>query len=225
MKKLIGIFKSEELALNTIESLKKAGYAPEEISVITKDEVKYDALKNRVDDEIIENPDGSSLAAGAATGGAIGGFGGLLLGLGALAIPGAGPIIAAGPIVGAITGALAGGAVGGVAGALIDAGVSEVEAREYEDHLNAGDILILVDEDDSRREAVYDSYYRNESLNREKFQREVTASDDVKRKDPLYPENKDHIVQEHTLDVEENNPYEAEKPYELDRNLRDTDQF
>ena len=45
MKKLIGIFKSEELALNTIESLKKAGYAPEEISVITKDEVKYDALK------------------------------------------------------------------------------------------------------------------------------------------------------------------------------------
>ncbi len=218
MKKLIGIFKSEELALNTIESLKKAGYAPEEISVITKDEVKYDALKNRVDDEIIENPDGSSLAAGAATGGAIGGFGGLLLGLGALAIPGAGPIIAAGPIVGAITGALAGGAVGGVAGALIDAGVSEVEAREYED-------LILVDEDDNRREAVYDSYYRNESLNREKFQREVTASDDVKRKDPLYPENKDHIVQEHTLDVVENNPYEAEKPYELDRNLRDTDQF
>ncbi len=225
MKKLIGIFKSEELALNTIESLKKAGFAPEEISVITKDEVKYDALKNRVDDEIIENPDGSNLAAGAATGGSIGGFGGLLLGLGALAIPGAGPIIAAGPIVGAITGALAGGAVGGVAGALIDAGVSEVEAKEYEDHLNAGDILILVDEDDNRREAVYDSYYRNESLNRDKFQREVTGSENPQVKDPLYPENKDHIVHEHTLDVEENNPYEAEKPYELDRNLRDIDQF
>lgn len=225
MKKLIGIFQSEELALNTIESLKNAGYTPEEISVLTKDEVKYEALSNRVDNEILEEIDGSGMAAGAATGGTIGGFGGLLLGLGALAIPGAGPIIAAGPIVGAITGALAGGAVGGVAGALVDAGVSEVEAKEYEEHLDAGAILILVDEDEARRDAVYDSYYNNESLNREKYQREITGYANRTDLDPLHRENKDHIVREHTTEMEEKDPYDAEKPYELDPNLTDKDQF
>src|SRR5690554_5990744 len=169
MKKLIGIFRSEELALNTIESLKNAGYAPEEISVITKDEVKYDALKNRVEDGIMENADGSTLAAGAVTGGAIGGLGGLLLGLGALAIPGAGPIIAAGPVAAAITGALTGGAVGGLSGALIDYGVPEVEAKEYVERIDAGDILVLVDDEENKRSQAYDHFYRNESLNRNTY--------------------------------------------------------
>lgn len=225
MKKLIGIFKSEELALRTIESLKKAGYTPEEISIITKDEVKYEALKNHVDDGMMKDDENSGLATGAAAGGAIGGFGGLLLGLGALAIPGAGPIIAAGPIVGAITGALAGGAVGGVAGALIDAGVPEVEAREYEEYLMAGDILILVDEDDQRRDAVYESYYKNESLNRDQFQREGNLHEEELIEAPLDSKRNDNVDSRHTMNPADNEPFETEKLYELDRKITDPDQF
>ena len=87
-------------------------------------------------------PEGA--ATGAATGGALGGTLGLLAGIGALAIPGVGPFIAAGPIVGALAGLGAGGAVGGFVGALVGMGIPEYEAKRYEGRVKEGGVLLSV---------------------------------------------------------------------------------
>ena len=85
----------------------------------------------------------------AGAGGAIGGTLGLLAGIGALAIPGLGVLIAAGPIVALLTGAAAGAAVGGVAGALVGMGIPEIEAKQYEGKIKSGNILLSVHVADS----------------------------------------------------------------------------
>jgi hypothetical protein len=82
--------------------------------------------------------------AGVATGGVLGGTLGLLAGIGALAIPGVGPLIAAGPLLAALSGAAAGAAVGGIAGGLIGLGIPEIEAKRYENRIAQGNILISV---------------------------------------------------------------------------------
>src|SRR4029453_16982386 len=92
-------------------------------------------------------PEGA--ATGAATGGAVGGTLGLLAGIGALAIPGLGPFIAAGPIMGALSGAAAGAAAGGLTGALVGLGIPEYEAKQYESKVKGGNILISVHTEDS----------------------------------------------------------------------------
>ena len=85
-----------------------------------------------------------STVTGAGTGGVVGGTLGLLAGIGAITIPGAGPLIAAGPIMAAFSGAFVGAAVGGLAGALIGLGVPEYEAKRYEGKIRRGNILISV---------------------------------------------------------------------------------
>jgi hypothetical protein len=87
-------------------------------------------------------PEGTTT--GVATGGVIGGTLGLLAGIGALAIPGVGPFIAAGPIMGALAGLGAGGAVGGFIGALVGMGMPEYEAKRYEGRVKEGGILLSV---------------------------------------------------------------------------------
>src|SRR6185436_9265429 len=87
-------------------------------------------------------PEGTTT--GVAAGGTIGGTLGLLAGIGALAIPGLGPLIAAGPIMGALAGLGVGGAVGGLIGALVGMGIPEYEAKRYEGHIKAGGILLSV---------------------------------------------------------------------------------
>ncbi len=97
-------------------------------------------------------PEGA--AAGAGTGGVLGGGLGLLAGIGALAIPGAGPFIAAGPIMAALSGAAIGATVGGIAGALIGLGIPEYEAKAYEGRIKGGNILIAAharDNDEAKR--------------------------------------------------------------------------
>jgi hypothetical protein len=94
-------------------------------------------------------PEGA--ATGAAAGGALGGTLGLLAGIGALAIPGLGPFIAAGPIVGALAGLGAGGAVGGFAGALVGLGIPEYEAKRYEGRVKEGGVLLSVHTGTSER--------------------------------------------------------------------------
>ena len=79
----------------------------------------------------------------------IGGAIGLLAGLGALAIPGVGPLIAAGPIMGALSGAAVGGATGGLIGALVGLGIPEYEAKQYEGKIRGGNILVSVHTEDS----------------------------------------------------------------------------
>ena len=188
MKRVVGIFKTEDQAIRAIEGLKRDGYREDEISVVTKDKGQHDRVtevagdvRDVRDGNVDRDGDaGSKAAGGAITGGTIGGIGGLLLGLGTFAIPGIGPIIAAGPIAAAIGGALAGGAVGGLLGALTDFGIPEEEAREYETRINAGEILVLVDTDDDRRDSVYGNFYENESVNRDKYDYNRPDSDSIR---------------------------------------------
>ncbi|WP_088007379.1 general stress protein [Indiicoccus explosivorum] len=140
---VVGYYETEQEAIRAIEDLKDQGYHPEQISVISKDEGESEYVADETDTQA-----GEGAAAGALAGGAIGGIGGVLAGLGALAIPGVGPVLAAGPIAAGLTGAAAGAGVGGLAGALIGMGVPEEEAHEYESHFNEGKILVLVEEGD-----------------------------------------------------------------------------
>lgn len=142
-KSVIGIVQSQERAELIVAELQRAGFSGSDISAL---------LPNRrgSQDFAHENntkaPEGA--IAGVGAGGAIGGTLGLLAGVGALAIPGVGPFIAAGPLMAALSGAAAGAAVGGIAGALIGLGVPEIEARKYETRVKGGSILLSVHVED-----------------------------------------------------------------------------
>src|SRR5262249_56040370 len=97
-------------------------------------------------------PEGATT--GAVAGGALGGVAGWLAGIGTLAIPGVGPLIAAGPILAALSGVAAGAAVGGVTGALVGYGIPEYEAKIYEGKVREGNILLSVHTDDGNERAA-----------------------------------------------------------------------
>lgn len=162
-KKIVGVFDTDREATAAIESLQKQGFRADEISVIAK---------NRDDQAAISEETGSKapegVATGAATGGVVGGVTGLLAGLGLLAIPGVGPILAAGPIAATLTGAAVGAGAGGLVGGLIGLGIPEDEANEYGGYVDNGKILVLVDEDDRNR-TVYDTFRSNRSLNASRY--------------------------------------------------------
>lgn len=145
MSRMVGSYDSENQAIKAIEDLQREGYRSEDISVISKDK---DETRHVTEETGTHAGEGA--ATGAVTGGALGGLGGVLAGIGALAIPGIGPIVAAGPIVAGLTGAAAGAGVGGLAGALIGAGIPEDEAKEYEGHFKEGRILVMVDDSNAR---------------------------------------------------------------------------
>jgi hypothetical protein len=133
------IAKSYSHAEQIVENLQSSGFAPAEISVLLPDtEGKHDMGMVKA----TKAPEGATT--GAATGGVTGGVIGLLAGIGALAIPGVGPLIAAGPIMAALSGAAVGAATGGVVGGLIGMGIPEFEAKRYEQKLIAGNFLIAV---------------------------------------------------------------------------------
>ncbi|MFD1030372.1 general stress protein [Metaplanococcus flavidus] len=142
MSRVVGSYRTEEQAIEAIEDLKKRGHRSEDISVLGKNEEKTKHVTEETDTHA-----GEGAATGALAGGALGGLGGVLAGIGALAIPGIGPIVAAGPIVAGLTGAAAGAGVGGLAGALIGMGIPEDEAKDYENRFNEGEILVLVEDD------------------------------------------------------------------------------
>ncbi|WP_068622361.1 general stress protein [Paenibacillus tuaregi] len=162
-KKIVGVFDTDREATAAIESLQAQGFRSDEISVVTK---------NRDDQTAISEETGSKapegVATGAATGGVVGGVAGLLAGLGLLAVPGVGPILAAGPIAATLTGAAVGAGAGGLVGGLIGLGIPEDEAKEYGDYVDNGKILVLVDEDDRGR-TVYDTFRTNRSLNASRY--------------------------------------------------------
>ncbi|AMQ07914.1 MULTISPECIES: general stress protein [Sporosarcina] len=142
---VVGYYDTETEAIAAIEDLKRQGYVSDDISVMSKHTANADVIAEETGTYAADGA-----ATGAATGGILGGLGGVLAGIGALAIPGIGPIIAAGPIVAGITGAAAGAGVGGLAGALIGMGIPEEEANRYNDYFNEGKILVLLDGDYSR---------------------------------------------------------------------------
>ena len=169
-KKVVGVFQSEQEAISAINSLKEQGYHSDDISVIAKE---------RNDRTLIENETGTKAGEGAATGiatgGIVGGVGGLLAGLGALAIPGIGPIVAAGPIAAAVGGAALGAGAGGLVGVLIGMGIPEEHAKEYENYVDQGDILVLVDDDPERRTRIYDTFRSNNTKNSDLYDQDLGA--------------------------------------------------
>src|ERR1051325_8712383 len=127
-----------------VDALLDQGFRSEDISVLLPDNI---GTKDFAHEKHTKAPEGT--AAGAGTGAVVGGTLGLLAGVGALAIPGLGPFIAAGPIMGALAGAGTGGVVGGIIGALIGMGIPEYEAKRYEGMIKEGKILLSVHADNS----------------------------------------------------------------------------
>jgi len=139
-----GIYKDRSQVEEAIDTLLRAGFRKEDISVLFPENK---GTKDFAHEKQTKAPEG--VTTGAAAGGAIGGTLGLLAGLGTLAIPGLGPFIAAGPIMGALAGLGAGGAVGGLVGALVGMGIPEYEAKRYEGRIREGGILLSVHCDNS----------------------------------------------------------------------------
>jgi hypothetical protein len=136
---VFGIYPSVDQAERAVDALVQAGFSNNDISVLLPD---TQSSKDFAHEKHTKAPEGTTT--GAAAGGAIGGTLGLLAGIGALAIPGLGPFIAAGPIMGALAGVGAGGAVGGLVGALVGMGIPEFEAKRYEGRVKQGGVLLSV---------------------------------------------------------------------------------
>jgi uncharacterized membrane protein len=148
-KAVFCIAKSEEQATRIVNSLKEAGFTNDDVSVLLPDRA---GSRDFAHEHNTKAPEGA--AAGAVAGGLTAGVLGWLVGIGTLAIPGVGPLIAAGPILAALSGAAAGGAVGTLAGALVGLGIPEYEAKQYEGKVKNGNILISVHTEDSKGRKV-----------------------------------------------------------------------
>jgi hypothetical protein len=153
---VFGIVKSHSQAEQIVQDLQEAGFPASEISVLLPDkEGKHDIGHVKA----TKAPEGAT--AGAATGGVTGGVLGLLAGIGALAIPGVGPFIAAGPIMAALSGAAIGGTTGGVVGGLVGMGMPEIEAKRYEGKLRSGNYLIAIDVPDGKQKDRAKEIFKN----------------------------------------------------------------
>jgi hypothetical protein len=141
---VFGIYPNSAAVDQGVSALKDAGFRSTDISVLFPENV---GTKDFAHEKGTKAPEGASTGAG--TGMVVGGALGWLVGIGALAIPGVGPFIAAGPIVAALAGAGVGGAVGGIGGALIGMGIPEYEAKRYEGRILKGGILLSVHSDNS----------------------------------------------------------------------------
>ena len=136
---VFGLYSSRVAVERAVDALVDARFSNNAISVLLPDN---QSTQDFAHEKHTKAPEGAT--AGVATGGVVGGTIGLLAGIGALAIPGVGPLIAAGPIVGALAGLGVGGAVGGLIGALVGMGIPEYEAKRYEGHLKEGGVLLSV---------------------------------------------------------------------------------
>jgi len=150
MKTVVGTFDNIQTAYAVANDLISAGFSRSDVSVVAHDPNKEYAAYT--DDRFVDP--GDDVAAGAGIGAAIGGLGGLLVGLGALVIPGVGPVIAAGPLLAALTGAGVGAVTGGIVGALVDLGIPDEEAHIYSEGLSRGNVLVVAQVPDASAEAV-----------------------------------------------------------------------
>jgi hypothetical protein len=141
---VFGICTSAGQLEQVVEQLKVAGFRNDDISVLFPDK---QSTRDFAHEKNTKAPEGA--AAGAGAGLVLGGTLGWLVGIGALAIPGLGPFIAAGPIMAALAGAGVGGTVGGLTGALVGMGIPEYEAKRYEGMVQKGGYLLSVHSDNS----------------------------------------------------------------------------
>lgn len=145
---VIGLVDSEARAELIVTQLQRRGFSTNDISALLADKR---GTRDFAHENNTKAPEGA--VAGVGAGGAIGGTLGLLAGIGALTIPGAGLFIAAGPIMAALSGAAAGAAVGGITGALVGLGIPEIEAKQYEGKVKGGNVLLSVHVEDDDQKA------------------------------------------------------------------------
>src|ERR1700743_2101711 len=141
---VFGIYSTPAAAENAVDNLLTLGFSNSDISVLLPDDESTRAFAH---EKNTKAPEGTT--AGVTTGGGNGGTLGPLGGVGGLAIPGIGPLIAAGPIVATLAGLGAGGAIGGIVGALVGMGIPEYEAKRYEGQVKGGGTLLSVHSDTS----------------------------------------------------------------------------
>lgn len=169
-KSVFCIVTTESQAAAIVERLKAAGFSNNDISALFPDK---SGTRDFAHSKGTKAPEGA--AAGVGTGAVLGGALGWLAGIGALAIPGVGPLVAAGPIAAALSGAAVGGAVGGIAGALIGMGIPEYEAKRYEGKVKAGGILISVHTEDSDEAKLVEEIFKAEDADDIATSGEATA--------------------------------------------------
>jgi hypothetical protein len=138
-KAVFAIYPTVGQAERSVDTLLRAGFANGAISVLLPDDQSTREFAHKKDTKA---PEGTTT--GVLSGGVIGGALGVLAGIGAIAIPGVGPFIAAGPIMGGLAGLGVGGAVGGLIGALVGMGIPEYEAKRYEGRVKNGGVLLSV---------------------------------------------------------------------------------
>src|SRR5215210_3212433 len=138
---VVGVFHNPSDAERALNSLRDANFTPEQVSVVAKD---TGATRDMVERTDMDGAETTGAGAGAFLGGITGGVLGWLVGIGALAIPGIGPVVAAGTLATTLGGAAVGAVTGGLIGALVGAGVPEEHARGYEEHVRGGRILFTV---------------------------------------------------------------------------------
>ena len=152
MKRTItALFDDYDDAVEAVRQLREAGITDADISFVSGSEKHRSATRSDVDDDAV-----SDTGKGAAIGGVIGGGAGLLAGLGMLAIPGLGPVVAAGWLASTLAGLAAGAATGGLVGALVDAGVPEDEAHAYAEGIRRGGTIVTVRVDESLADPALD---------------------------------------------------------------------
>ena len=151
-KTIVGSFDSFEEARRVVGELRQQGFKQEDISIVANNAAGRYSTEEASDAPATMSDTGAGAASGAAAGGLIGGAAGLIVGLMGLAIPGIGPIVAAGPLAATLAGAGVGAVAGGLIGGLTGAGVPEDEAHVYAEAVRRGGALVTVRADDARAE-------------------------------------------------------------------------
>lgn len=192
-KAVFGIYKTRVGVEAAVDALKAAGFRSSDISVLMPEK---SSTKEFAHEKHTKAPEGA--ATGAGSGLVIGGALGWLAGIGALAIPGVGPFIAAGPLMAALAGAGVGGAVGGIVGALVGMGVPEYEAKRYEGLINKGGILLSVHTDSSEWAKRAEEILENTGAE------DISTTGEAKAEETVPPRTveTERVVSPHTVEKE-----------------------
>jgi hypothetical protein len=210
---VFGLYATPDIAENAVDHLLTVGFTNSDISVLLPDDESTRAFAH---EKHTKAPEGT--ATGAATGGVIGGTLGLLAGIGAIAIPGVGPLIVAGPIISALAGLGAGGTVGGVVGALVGMGIPEYEAKRFEGAVKNGGTLLSVhcetsDEITMAKQALKETGGHDIAASGEEGSPQGTEADDelrnayLKDSATLETPSADEVIHEEVGDYELQNAY------------------
>jgi len=151
-----GLFSDSKHAGMAVGELKEAGFV-DAVSVVSRDENDGDL------NAAVPKADGSDAVSGAVAGGALGGLAGVIAGLIAIAVPGVGPLVVAGPLLTSwgVTGAALGALTGGLAGALKDIGIPDEVAQSFENRIKEGEVFISVAVDEDRRDEVEEIFQKH----------------------------------------------------------------